>query len=523
MFAALREALPDDYTVLHHVQWLQRRPGEGARDGEADFLIVHNDRGGLTIEVKGGDVQYDAKRGQWLSGSESGQEHVITDPFYQAQTSAHALHRYLKSRPGWQETWGPLGHAVAFPDGVLASPPLPHVDPSLVMDALVVHAPSMLRARVDEIFEVWSGPRWKATATGTRMVIDALAHDLSIRQPLGVAVDAADRAILTLSDRQYGVLRTIGSSRRVAISGPAGSGKTLLAVEKARRLSEQGFRVLLTCFNRPLADFLRDSLGPVANLTVMSFHQLCRSVVDQARMPLPPGQPDPGWWRSLELLFEQATASIGAMFDAIVVDEGQDFEERWWLPLLTLLEDPDRGILYVFYDSNQAIYSRPAGLPDGMVPAHLWENWRNSTPIFLAVQAFYRGEEEVVSCGPDGPRVETVTTAPQQLRPDLSRVLHRVLVEGRVDPSDVVVLTPRSVERSQVAGTVGSYRLTPTPHGKNEVKLSSIFRFKGLDAKVVIVCEVDRHADEAFVQLMYVACSRARSLLVVILSDSTAR
>lgn len=47
---------------------------------------------------------------------------------------------------------------------------------------------------------------------------------------------------------------------------------------------------------------------------------------------------------------------LGPLYDAIVVDEAQDFLENWWLPLQLLLSDPDNGILYLFYDDNQNIY-----------------------------------------------------------------------------------------------------------------------------------------------------------------------
>jgi hypothetical protein len=119
-------------------------------------------------------------------------------------------------------------------------------------------------------------------------------------------------------------------------------------------------------------------------------------------------------------------------------------------------EESDGGIFYLFYDDNQAIYRRPGGLPPGMPTARLRENWRNTRPIFEAVQTFYRGDE-VVCVGPDGPSVELVGVSEQEIRSELSRSLHRLIIEGDVSASEVVVLTPHTAAHATVRGRVGAW------------------------------------------------------------------
>jgi hypothetical protein len=516
MFEALKRALPDAYDVLHHVSWVQRRRGVGAKDGEADFLVVHPERGVLVLEVKGGRIRYDAASGQWFSRPSGGdREFDIKDPFQQATDAKHDLRRWLQEVPGWRKEWGPFGHAVAFPDGLFRGAPMPQTEPRIVIDAGDLATDDGLRAKIEAAYEFWNDGR-RLEATGARRVVDALAHDLEIRQPLGLAVDEADRDILRLSDQQFGVLRTLAGARRVAISGPAGSGKTLLAAEKAKRLAADGFQTLLTCFNRPLADYLRGSLTGIDGLEVQSFHQLCRRLAGDAGLPLPAAST---WtqreWDQVASLLEPAAHRLGPRYDALVVDEGQDFQDDWWLPLLTLLRDPDRGVLYVFLDSNQAIYQRSAGLPDGLVPVPLWENWRNTREVFDTVMRFYRGEP--IECrGPAGPPVEWRQATDRDLRRELAGALHRLVREAGIATREIVVLTPLALERSAATGRCGAFHLTPTPRGRDDVQISTIHRFKGLDAKAIVVCEVDGRNDPSFLPLMYVACSRARSMLVVL-------
>lgn len=516
VFERLARALPDAYDVLHHVSWVQRRGHGGAKDGEADFVIVHPERGVLVLEVKGGLVRYESESGLWATQPGGrGEPALIADPFEQATEAMHQLRRWLQQLPGWRREWGPFGHAVAFPDGVLHGSPLPHVRPELVIDADDLLTDERALRKVTSSFDFWADGR-RLDRVGADRVVSALAHDLEIRQPLGLVVEEAEREILKLSEQQLGILRTLAGARRVAVAGPAGSGKTVLAAEKARRLANDGFQTLLTCFNRPLADYLRQSLAGSKGLEVLSFHQLCRKLAMEASLPLPPG---PSWtqaeWDRVASLLEPAADRLGPRYDALVVDEGQDFDDDWWLPLLTLLHEPDHGVLYVFYDCNQAIYGRARGLPPGLLPVALFENWRNTRPVFETVLRYYKGEQ-IVSRGPDGPKVEWRQVLPRNMRRDLGQVLHRIIREGGLASGEVVVLTPTAVERSAVVGRCGAFNLTEERQGPDDVKLSTIHRFKGLEAKAVVVCEVTQRNGPQFEQLMYVACSRARSLLVVL-------
>jgi len=63
--------------------------------------------------------------------------------------------------------------------------------------------------------------------------------------------------------------------------------------------------------------------------------------------------------------------------DAVIVDEGQDFREEWWLALRYLLNDPDSGIFYVFFDDHQNLYSS-GGVPLEVAPVVLRKNCRNT-------------------------------------------------------------------------------------------------------------------------------------------------
>lgn len=120
----------------------------------------------------------------------------------------------------------------------------------------------------------------------------------------------------------------------------------------------------------------------------------------------------------------------GERFDAIVVDEGQDFDDRWLASLDALLVEPGEGVLWVFHDPAQALYrdDRVASLGLDEFPMH--ENFRNPGPIHRLAARFYHGPDEVVAWREDGLEPEIIEAAPG--RPTVEavrRVLHRLTVE----------------------------------------------------------------------------------------------
>jgi superfamily I DNA/RNA helicase len=310
----------------------------------------------------------------------------------------------------------------------------------------------------------------------------------------------------------------LAGHRRALVDGCAGSGKTFLAIEKARRLASEGFDTLLTCFNRNLASWIRDSLDPHPDrLRVQHFHELAHQLVNQAGLQTIGSDADLDRYfkETLPTLLLDAIDRIDTRFEAIVVDEGQDFEAEWWVPLMGLLRAPD-DIMYVFYDSRQSIYTDAMSLPFDSDPHFLPVNLRNTQAIHRLIAPHYTGQ--VTTCrGPEG-------RAPRHLRagdPEaaLRAELHRLVHDEGIPTSDIVVLTAAGRERSRwrEGQRIGNQRLTwEDAPGHDEVRVATIHSFKGLERPVVIVTESDRARGPHRDQLQLVARSRAMSELVII-------
>ena len=527
-FAALAGALGDEWVVFHHVCWIGYDSHQRPCDGEADFVVAHPDLGVLVIEVKGGGIRFDETTGHYVSTDRHGREHDIGDPFDQATRSKHTLIDKARSMPGWPRRWVVFGHAVAFPDQVVEVDWLrPNAPRSIIVDARDLDAPE---TRLREALAFWRGSDDRASSLGDEgidVLIRLLGRAREIRHPL-VAEQARrdETALIHLTEQQYRYLHFLSGRRRAAISGCAGSGKTLLAVEKARRLADEGLKVLLTCFNRPLAEHLRDVLGYGRFFDVFNFHHLCHHLGQQAGLPVEyegPGAPSDEYFDRLPSILLEAIGQLGPQYDAIIVDEAQDFEAEWWELLLWLLHDPDNGILYVFYDDNQALYTKHSPIPVDDPPYMLGQNCRNTRRIFEAVSRFYESQTQPEVLGPEGQPVEVIDYAGERAgEAALRKVLHRLLHEHHFKPEEIAVLTARGAQTSRILGKrLGNVQLTDqlSPQA-GEVLATTIRRFKGLERPVVVLCEIDETLKPGRINsLMYVGASRAKAYLVVLVDE----
>ena len=148
-------------------------------------------------------------------------------------------------------------------------------------------------------------------------------------------IDRDNEQLLRLTEDQRAFLNYAENLERARVDGVAGSGKTLLAVEQARRYAVSGKRTLMLCYNKSLATWIGNALNTdeVENqVEVRTFHGFCASACAQANVEFTPDSSDNFWTEhTAELLSE--TSHLIDPFDAIVVDEGQDFRETWWIAI----------------------------------------------------------------------------------------------------------------------------------------------------------------------------------------------
>ncbi len=531
LYYALQSQLSDRYTVFHGVAWQSRAANGRPQDGEADFVIAHPEAGILVIEVKGGRIRFTPQSQTWESISDGGKAYQIKDPFAQARVSKYALIDLLKQVLRRVRHFN-IGHAVAFPDVVLGDAILGMDRPRQIVLDLCDSAD--LALWVSDALTYWRGRNEIEESAPGKKALSALNYLLAKTRELKPALWGQIRheqeAMIRLTEEQYSLLDMLNRQRRVAIAGCAGSGKTLLAVEKAVRLARSGFKVLLTCYNKNLNQYLKKRVGDEPNLDVRNFHKLCFDLAREANLlPLQTERRDDFYTYMLPEAMMESAEQLNHKYDAIIVDEGQDFHESWWIPLQTLLHDPEEGIVYIFYDDNQQIFNKlNRVLPIDTPPFLLTINCRNTRSIHDQVSRFFKAEWATEARGPVGRPVNvTRYRNATQLHATLSDTIRHLTRTEKIPPHEITVLTPLSRRKSDLwlaNGFRGVRYSDKWPTKPQEIHCNTIHAFKGLESSVVILAEMERYSDrpKELDPLLYVACSRAKNHLVVLLPDGAA-
>jgi hypothetical protein len=520
LYYKLQDELDADWTVIHSLPYVDGSRTR-LRQGECDFVLLHPRRGMLVLEAKSGTPSYVAAEREWVY--EDGSR--LKDPFNQAQAGAHYLNGLLeKGAAAWYDAALPFGYAVAFPDARAVQG---NLDPKMALDLLLLETDlAQVQRTVERVLARFSDP-------SPRPRPDAVAAALHVLQPvfrlvpaLGSTIDLARRRLLRLTEEQADVLDGLAGNPRLVVRGGAGTGKTLLIVARARALAAAGKRVLVLCFNRPLAAYLADELAGNGGLvTAANFHAYCLDLVREAGA----AEPDPqaaGYWD--RLLPDAALGAIGdyePRYDAILVDESQDFLAEWWLLIESLLADDADAQLHVFGDDRQDIYGRDNALPFTRPSFELRRNCRNTAPVAafarraagLDVERALRG----LPAGPE-PVIHEVEDADAEWEA-VRKTLHRLVNEQGIAPADIAILGGHRLDKSSFArrrklGNL-SVREAGEPDAPNTIRYETVHRFKGLEADCILLTGIgqpsDYYREEHWRRFEYIGGSRARVVLHV--------
>jgi len=537
LYRSFKDQLSDDYRVFHSVRWNMREPSRQhpQANGEADFLIAHREFGILILEVKGGGIRFD-NTGWYTKRRDSGKEEKLKkDPFEQAKTNLYALRDHLKNSTHTRSFIYPIYHAVAFPDCTITSDMGPSRPKRLVIDDSKL---SDLESALRGIFRYWS-ERYTDHKAISNSALEALTNLLAPTVEISARITSkfADEnmEMKQLTQTQYQLLRMLKRQSRAVIIGGAGTGKTMLAEEKMRQLAESGLCVLFLCYNtnlrkrveRDAQTIKTDGMRPIV-ATFLGLNNVLLGLLGKPKMHI----------ESMSIYEDQVAdilvdtvtqlrmQSPDMLFDAIIVDEGQDFRSHWWIALDDLLKHPSTGIFYVFCDDNQEIYRqvKDIPLPEGQKEPYILDvNCRNTQSIFRALSpyAVSKLHEDTTCDGPEGRLVEHFPTKDdKETMLVMQQVLDNIFIKLGVSSKDVIILTPRAREHSSWKDNlmIGKYVLSWDIDNLKEksIRVSTIHSFKGLESPVVILTELHAVHEQRSLQLTYIGISRARNHLVII-------
>ena len=520
--AQFSTGLSDDYLVMHGVHWTNIEQHYSVY-GEIDFIVIAPNGRVLVIEQKSGFLQ------------ETDDGLIKRYPGRSEKVHLDLIRVITGLRLRFAQTGGTLDidYLLYCPDYRITQPALAGLDPARIVDAAIADklVPTIRTLLPVTDTTLQRAPVVRFFNDALRLVPDASAM-----------IGRADALVTRLAEGLATWARQLEFSPfRLRVIGTAGSGKTQLAVAEFRAALAAGLRPLYVCYNRPLADHMRGVLGVVGNEGyVANFHMLCDTF--SREIGSVPDYRDPTTWQTMEEVVDRAPAPANWQFDVVIVDEGQDFSERWRDVVLKLLR-PGGRIIWL-EDPLQNLYGRAPVRLDEWVTVRVNTNYRNPREVVALLSSLSAQSSEAsppiqaIAASPFASAGLTEFIAadndPAQMLEATKDALTHCLAAGFAR-SDIVLLSFKGREKSQLLqrdslgqhtlqSFTGSYDLLGNPVFRSGGLLAeSVYRFKGQSAPAVIFTEIDATSlDERTMRKLFVGMTRASLKLVLVMTQSAA-
>lgn len=400
---------------------------------------------------------------------------------------------------------------------------------------------SALQQRIESLFVLNQAERMSTRRV--QKIAEVLAPSVHFQLSIGNYLQEMDMAAANLLDLLPALYESTGGIR---VEGCAGSGKTVMACAEAARLAAEAPRdgrhhVLMLCFNHAMADeLLRHPLLAEQSdaLLVSTFHDFCIGHI------LGPRKLEHlvNYIGSGDRLPDETLKTIYALapeehhYDAIFVDEAQDFRRSWWQIIHELLIPG--GKFYIFADKNQDLYDRYDQLPELPTRVNLSRNLRNARQIAgfsRAMLPVHDRSGDILPMTGAGVFISPPADSVQERAAQVQRIIQELLGSNTgVQPRDIVVLSPwRTTHARCSLNLVPGLATAPadeTPDQAAErrnacrkpdatqIFASTVKSFKGQEAAYVIVTDIIGLGESRGFDMkeLYTACTRARYGLYIV-------
>ena len=503
VFELIEKQFDDSWTVFHSLRNIGKNRDDKLIDAEADFLFVHADYGILCLEVKGGEIRHE--RGIWFQNDRQ----LAQSPAEQARHNRYNIQKIIDDHLSTYDSVS-YGFAVCFPN-VFSSLTL---TPDLNSITLTGNDLPDLKNSIISVMSAWNKRNRKMANSTLKSVVSLISPSFELGAALVDKIGQENQEFFRLTEQQCQLLDFIDNHKRATIRGCGGSGKTIMAIKKAKRLAKQGHSVLFLTYNILISERIKRQCMDTPRIKVIHFHQFCLETLKE-----PPPKTEEEWNSELPAKFFEYIIDHPIKYDAVIVDEAQDFRVEYWDSVPELVRED--GWFYIFYDPDQNLYGTKLKLPDLGQEFVLNKNCRNTVAICNEIKEMATIQIDAKDA-PQGSPIERFTAkSPADVRNILSKLLHNLIVKEGISNKSIVVLGAHKLNHTSLGDdnhikTFTIWEDRELPDSKS-VAYHTFYKFKGCESDVVIILDYS-DKDEHWRQdaALYTAMTRAKHKLYFI-------
>ena len=512
----LQAELPADYSVFHSVHW-SRADEKNTAYGEIDFIIMNNTGKVLVIEQKNGMLE---ETPDGLVKSYGLTKKVVGDQIQ--RNISNIRNKFSKQHPGGEKLY--IDYLIYCPDYKVININAAGIDRERVVDG-------NSKAGLSDYIKRLLDAKGDAGPESVRELHEFFLSSLRIVPDVASYKSSQERVYRRLLSGLSDVIDNLEFQPfRLRVTGTAGSGKTQVTLAFCDRMLAQGKKPLLLCFNRPLADRLREIAG--SGVTVNTYYGFCREMAEMAGVPVDFSNINTdGFWRDVQEKLVAADITNTPRYDCLIVDEGQDFLAEWHEIIQLFLtedavqlwlEDPLQNLrgtdavpLPGFVTYNETSNFRTPTSIAGFIKQSLGQEFRQRNMLpGLGVQMFEYGRKNQLE----------------------GKLAHRIneLVKAGFKPGDIAIISCRGMDSTALRETdrlghhdvrrfTGKYDEHENQiYTEGELIFDTIFRYKGQQAPVIILTDLDEslEVNERTRKILYCAMTRATVLLELIVEET---
>jgi hypothetical protein len=495
VFEALKKKLDDNWLVCHSWRWLRHPQNHLTRkiQGEGDFVIFHPEAGIIVIEVKTGEIEFREDGKYYSKGG------IIQNPEKQASDTKFEIVTRLKEKGLANKVY--VSHAVWFPSIIWSGDYPANLSSQILFDQMDLDNPEVKLRSIASKFH----PKVLDEA-----VVDSIekfiAPTFKMVKTLRSSIKDNTTELVRLTQQQIAVYEQLGEYKCLGVRGRAGTGKTLLAINKARQLNQDKKKVLFLCFNKSLAERLKSELADT-NVDVFTFHQYAGKYLRIYKPWRINDEIDEGaFYDFIGDEFSEVISENEDKYECCIIDEAQDIKAEWFteiknafVPLLHF---------YFFFDPLQIPYSRNITVNEsqfdlGGLIVNLYKNMRNTRQISQAAYNIlgykYNPTKHFQPIEGNNPEVVLYENV-NDIEDALSVKLNHILNIEFIDRRDITILSMNAEGKSAVNSEIYGFKIIP------------FRKFKGLENDIIMIIDItfSHFYDPVYERELYVAITRGR-------------